>query len=102
MVNTQSVHHGAKDRVRLLGNIPRRSEFTSLGNKVVALSQTITTPPNNKARVITNLERIGRQRPNLISRKTTANLKFELFQIIHKSQSGIEDRPTNASENQKL
>ena len=77
MVNTQSVHHGAKDRVRLLGNIPRRSEFTSLGNKVVALSQTITTPPNNKARVITNLERIGRQRPNLISRKTTGNLKFE-------------------------
>ena len=76
MVNNQSVHHGAKDRVRLLGNIPRRSVFTSLGNKVVALLQTSTAPPNNKARVITNLGRIGRQRPNPISRKTTGNFEI--------------------------
>ena len=77
MVNTQSVHHGAKDRVRLLGNIPRRSEFTSLENKVVALLQTSTAPPNNKARVITNLEELGdRDQTPLVGRRLGI-LKFE-------------------------
>ena len=77
MVNNQSVHHGAKDRFRLLSNIPRRSVLTSLGNKVVALLQTSTAPPNNKARVITNLGRIGRRDQTPLVGRRLGILKFE-------------------------